>query len=102
MVVADKFGIPLHSYEAGQAFAAPNGTNAFLKQQAQYDPRMADVYRHLATSWTRLTRGGIWGNFATANLYSQFGFWGLLESITQPGSVKYDAVKQLATETVTL
>jgi hypothetical protein len=102
VAVADRFGIDLHAYEAGQAFAAPTGTNAFLKQQAQYDPRMGDVYRHLVTSWTKLTHGGIWGNFATVNQYSQFGFWGLLENIMQDGSVKYDAVKKLAGETVTV
>jgi hypothetical protein len=102
MVVADRFGIPLHAYEAGQAFVAPDGTNEHLKRAAQYDTRMGDLYRKLVTSWTKLTRGGIWGNFSLANQYSQFGYWGALENIMQSGSVKYDTIRILEGETVRL
>jgi hypothetical protein len=98
--VADKFSIPLHSYEGGQAFVASNGMNEALKRQAQDDPRMGDMYKHLVRSWTTLSGGGIWGNFATASQYGMFGFWGLLQNINQTSSVKYDAVKQLINETV--
>jgi hypothetical protein len=98
--VADKYGIPLHSYEGGQAFVASNGMNESIKRQAQDDPRMGDLYRHLVRSWTTLSGGGIWGNFATANQYSAFGYWGLLQSINQATSVKYETVKQLINETV--
>lgn len=99
--VADKFGIPLHSYEGGQAFVASNGMNEALKRQAQDDPRMGDLYKHLVRSWFSIAgSGSIWGNFATANKYTQYGYWGVLQSILQTTSVKYEAIKQLATESL--
>jgi hypothetical protein len=98
--VADKWGLHLDSYEAGQAFEAPQWQNEPLKRAAQDDPRMGDVYTHLVKTWTKLTNGGVFGNFALANPYSQFGYWGVLKDIMQPGSVKYDALKSLVGQTV--
>ena len=43
----------------------------------------------------------MFGNFALANPYSQFGYWGVLEDIMQPGSVKYDALVSMVNATVT-
>ena len=61
---------------------------------------MGDVYKHLIRTWTSITRGGIFGNFSLANRYSQYGYWGVLQDIQQPTSVKYEAIKQLVNETV--
>lgn len=98
--VADKWGLPMHAYEGGQAFVASNGKNEAIKVAAQTDPRMGDVYRHLVRSWTKLSGGGIFGNFATASPYTVWGYWGVLNAITQPTSVKYEAIKELVNQTV--
>jgi hypothetical protein len=98
--VADKYGLAVHSYEGGQAFEAPQWQNEPLKQAAQDDPRMGDVYKHLIRSWTKNSGGGTFGNFALASPYSHFGYWGVLQDILQPGSVKYDAVISVVNETV--
>ena len=67
---------------------------------AQDDPRMGDLYKHLIKSWTTLTGGGVFGNFALANQYSSYGYWGVLQNIMQPSSAKYDAIKELVNQTV--
>jgi hypothetical protein len=90
--LADQYGIKLHSYEAGQHLQALDGTNEFLKELAQNDRRMGDVYKHLIYAWHQNSGGGIFGNFALATPPSRFGHWGLLTSIDQSGSVKWRAV----------
>ena len=90
--LADRYGIKLHSYEAGQHLQAIDGTNEYLKEQAQSDPRMGDVYRHLIGAWHEHSGGGIFGNFALATPPTRFGHWGLFTSIDQATSVKWEAV----------
>jgi hypothetical protein len=93
--VADGYGLRLDAYEGGQSLSYLNGQNADLKTAAQDDPRMADFYTHLITVWTRESGGGVFGNFALATKYGPYGYWGLLESIDQATSLKYDAVTRM-------
>ena len=92
--MADRYGIRLHSYEAGQHLQALDGTNEELKLAAQSDPRMGDVYEHLIRAWHENSGGGIFGNFSLATPPSRFGHWGLLTSIDQETSVKWEAVME--------
>jgi hypothetical protein len=90
--VADQYEVALESYEAGQhlqalAFAG----NEAIKREAQDDPRMGEVYQHLIGKWVA-DGGDIFGNFSLATKYSQYGYWGLLQTIGEPDSVKYSAV----------
>jgi hypothetical protein len=90
--LADYYGVGLHSYEAGQSLQAIDGKNEALKEAAQTDPRMADVYRNLIQTWHEASGGGIFGNFALATNHTKFGYWGLLQAIDEPTSVKWEAV----------
>ncbi|HEY7119024.1 MAG TPA: dockerin type I domain-containing protein [Tepidisphaeraceae bacterium] len=92
---ADWYGLPLYAYEGGQSLQALNGQNEALKQAAQDDPRMGDVYRHLIRAWYDNSGGGIFENFALAAPYAASGYWGLLQSIDQAGGVKWDALMSL-------
>jgi hypothetical protein len=90
--LADAWGLHLDSYEAGQSLSYLNQQNADLKTAAQDDPRMGQFYQHLITVWTKESGGGVFGNFALATRYGPYGFWGVLQSIDQATSVKYQAV----------
>jgi hypothetical protein len=90
--LADFYGVGLQSYEGGQSLQAVNGRNEAVKQAAQDDPRMADVYRNLIQTWHDASGGGTFGNFALATNYTPFGYWGLLQDIGQATSVKWEAV----------
>jgi hypothetical protein len=93
--LTDQYGLKLDSYEAGQSLQYLNGQNAYLKTQAQDDPRMGDFYKHLISVWHKESGGGIFGNFALSTSYGPYGFWGLFQSIDQATSVKYEAVTSM-------
>ena len=90
--LADRFGIALTAYEGGQSLQAFNGQNEAMKQAAQDDPRMGDVYTHLIRTWYDNSGGGIFENFSLATPYTSYGYWGVLQKITEASSVKWDAV----------
>jgi hypothetical protein len=94
--LADAYELKLDSYEAGQSLSYINGKNEALKLAAQDDPRMGEMYKHLITVWTKESGGGIFGNFALATQKGPWGSWGVLESIDQATSVKYQAVTSMA------
>ena len=91
-VLANYYRVPLWAYEGGQSLQATNGMNEALKQAAQDDPRMGEVYQHLIRTWYDTSGGGIFENFALATPPTAFGYWGVLTSIDQPTSVKWEAV----------
>jgi len=90
--LADKFGLGLLAYEGGQSLQSLNGQNEDIKQAAQDDPRMGDVYSHLIRVWYDNSGGGAFENFSLATPYTPYGYWGVLQSITEGSSVKWDAV----------
>jgi hypothetical protein len=92
--MASQYNVPLIAYEGGVHLTATNGVNEDLKRQMQNDPRMGKLYRHLADIWTK-NGGGLFTHYAHVGPYTKFGYWGLLESIDQPGSVKWDTCMSL-------
>jgi hypothetical protein len=86
LLTAKTYNVALVTYEAGQSFNPYNGINEQLKQEAQSDPRIYSFYDKMLDIWDQKV-GGL------MNLYSLNGpFWGLLPSITNSGSYKWDAV----------
>jgi len=93
--LAEQYGLDLISYEGGQHLVPQSSNTAdALLQAAQHDPRMAEAYRQFAENWDA-NGGGLAMHYTLAGAESQFGYWGLLEGIDQPGSVKWDAVMSL-------
>lgn len=90
--LANQYGIGLKAYEGGQSLQSLNGMNEGIKQAAQDDPRMGDVYTHLIRVWYDNSGGGTFENFSLATPYTPYGYWGVLQSITESSSVKWDAV----------
>jgi hypothetical protein len=92
--LAKAHGVALVAYEGGVHLTATNGVNEDLKRQMQADPRIADTYRHLLDVWQK-HGGGLFTQFGHIGPYTKFGYWGLLESMDQPGSIKWDFVMSL-------
>jgi Dockerin type I domain len=92
--LANRYGVALVSYEGGQHLTATNGVNEELKRQMQYDRRMGQTLRHLINTWQK-NGGGLFTQYGHIGPYSKFGYWGLLESMDQPGSVKWDTYMSL-------
>jgi hypothetical protein len=100
--ITDRYEVGLTAYEGGQHLQAlAFEGNEEVKRAAQDDPRMADFYRHLITKWVA-DGGGEFESFSLATKNSKFGYWGLLQSIDQPTSVKYAAVTGMAGTTLTI
>ena len=89
--VADAYGLTMMAYGGGPGIVSFTGLNGPLKQAAQDDPRMGQLYRDLSALWDR-NGGGLFNTFSHIGPYSQFGDWGLLHDMTQPGSEKWDAM----------
>lgn len=93
--IADKYSVPLLSYEGGQHLVAYNwyynvNINSILKQEANRDPRMALVYRDLITMWKQETGNQVFNQFSLSRPPDDFGSWGLLEDITQNSTPKWN------------
>jgi hypothetical protein len=92
--LAQKHGVQLVAYEGGVHLTATNNVNEDLKRRMQADPRMRQTYLHLLDVWTK-NGGGLFTQFGHIGPYTKFGFWGLLESADQRGSVKWDTFMSL-------
>jgi hypothetical protein len=92
--LAKRYGVSLVSYEGGVHLTATNGVNEELKRQMQNDRRMGQTYRHLLEVWQK-NGGGLFTQFGHIGPYTKFGYWGLLESAEQRGSVKWDTFMSL-------
>jgi hypothetical protein len=55
---------------------------------------MGRTYRHLLDVWQK-NGGGLFTQFGHIGPYTKFGYWGLLESAEQRGSVKWDTFMSL-------
>jgi len=99
--IADKFGLDLIAYEAGQHISASREqrhnteyTNRLI--ELNRNPRMYDLYLKMYDAWKEV--GGkeiVW--FSSTAKPSKFGSWGILESMAQDplSSPKYKAMKEI-------
>ncbi len=96
--VADKYGLRLVCYEAGQHFVGVAGAEnneklTSLLTQANRDSRMQDIYADYFAAWER-TGGDLLCYFSSVSRWSKFGSWGLLEyaDSSHDESPKFQAV----------
>jgi hypothetical protein len=83
--LAGRYGLKMVAYEGGQHLTGNTTLPEPLKIAANHDRRMYGVYRHLMTAW-RKNGGGLFEQFSHIG-----GGWGLLDSVRDPGSYKWDA-----------
>ena len=92
--VASAAGLPLVAYEGGQTLVDYSHSDLVLQNlyaTANRDPRMGTAYTNFFNGWKSLG-GTLFVNFTLAGVYSQWGYWSLLENILQTSTAKYDAV----------
>ncbi len=93
VALASSYGLQVVAYEGGQSMYSPGGLNYAVKEQAQSDPRMFQLYVAMIEDWNQYV--GASNLFLDYNLSgpdSNYGFWGLLPSVASVGSQKYDAL----------
>jgi hypothetical protein len=105
--VADRYGLRLLAYEAGQHLVAPTPWNDTPEMRAMTetaiaanrDPRIADLYLEYLRQW-RALGGSLMMQFSSVGLYSRWGMWGALEYQDQPleQAPKYHALMQFIIE----
>ena len=90
--LAKREGLELVAYEGGQHLVAESGNKTLVDffAQANRDPRMGEIYEDYLETWFNLG-GGEFVNFNDVKNYGTSGYWGLSESIYEPGA-KYDSV----------
>lgn len=89
--LANKYHLALMTYEGGPAMVSSTHVGQPLIDAAQDDPRMGLMIQQFVAAWDK--NGGGLGEFyklIAPNAWSND--WGLLQTATQPGSVKYDAM----------
>lgn len=99
--LAAKYNVRMMAYEGGLgdqtfAFAEPDQkVMTDLYAAASRHPRMKELYNEYFTIWTDLG-GDTLNQFSDVGAWSKFGFWGLLEYVTQAveTSPKYQGVMQ--------
>jgi len=100
--VADKYGLRLVAYEAGQHMVGIHGgenneTLTRLFHTANAHPRMGDIYRDYYAAW-QAAGGDLLCHFASVGKWSKWGSWGLLQYADEPveGSPKFMATMSWA------
>ena len=95
--LARQENLQLLAYEGGQHLVGVGGsvvnnqaiTDLFIA--ANRDPRMGEIYRDYLQEW--FNRGGdLFAIFNDIGQPAKFGSWGVLESVNQDSSPKYDAI----------
>ena len=94
--VAEKYGLKLVCYEAGQHLVGVGGgeNNEALTKvlaAANHHPRMGSLYAKYLDAWRDLG-GDLMCLFSSVAADSKWGNWGLLEGADQSSSPKFDAV----------
>ena len=92
--LATSYNLPLVSYEGGTSIpSANNGLNAQVKAEAQLDPRMYQLYVNMINDWNQYVgSGNLFTDYDLNGSYTDARYFGLLQSVTNPGSQKYDAL----------
>ena len=96
--VAEKYGLKLVCYEAGQHLVGVGGgeNNEALTKllvAANRQPRMGEIYTRYLNAWRDLG-GDVMCIFSSVAASSKWGSWGLLEGADENSSPKFDAVMQ--------
>lgn len=90
--VAQERNLRLFAYEGGQHLVLPDNealTEFFIALNRR--PEMYDFYTNVLDRW-QANGGEVFMNFADIGQASKWGSWGLLESVQQTSTPKYDAV----------
>lgn len=90
--VAQDRNLRLFAYEGGQHLVLPEDeqlTTFFMELNRR--PEMRDIYTDLLDRW-QAAGGEVFMNFSSIGQSSKWGSWGLLESVQQASSPKYDGV----------
>jgi len=93
--LADAYNKPLWVYEGGVdlKWASGNAAQKAIVVAANNDTRMAQIYAKLATVWQQEVGGqNPFLQYSFIDQWASTGTWGLLQSATDSGSVKFDAV----------
>lgn len=98
--VADKYGLSLIAYEGGQHLVGIGGSEnneklTKLIMEANYHPRMGEIYRKYLRAWTELG-GGLFCHFSSVSRWSKWGCWGLIQYYNEPPTPKFKAVMEWA------
>ncbi len=100
--VADKYGLLLVAYEAGQHLVGIHGaennerlTELFMAANAH--PRMGDIYRRYLNAWVQVG-GDLLCHFSSIARWSKWGCWGLLQFYDEDSQTapKFQAVADWA------
>ena len=94
--LAEQENLPLIAYEGGQSLTAlgsmaSNEGIVDLFIEANRDPRMGEIYEEYLSEWNNLG-GELFLHYSDIRPSSAGGSWGLLESVYQDSSPKYDAL----------
>jgi hypothetical protein len=96
--VADKYGLKLLCYEAGQHLVGVGGAEnneelTRLLTAANRHPRMKGIYTKYLDAW-RSAGGDLMCLFSSVSASSKWGNWGLLEGADERSSPKFDAAME--------
>lgn len=91
-------GLTLTAYEGGQHLADSDqsGHNLAIMDlfiAANRDPRMGELYKQYFANWRELG-GDVFANFSDIGSPNKYGSWGVLESLYQDGSAKWNALQE--------
>ena len=91
--VAKSYNLPLVTYEGGTSIPSVNGIARQVKEQAQFDPRMYQLYVTMMNYWNQtIGSGNLFMDYDLDGTYTDIRFFGLLQSVSDAGSQKYDAL----------
>ncbi len=97
--VADQHNLKLVAYECGAHLVATgnntnNGTLTNKLISANRDTALQRMYCEYSNYWYQTTQGDLFCYFSSHGLYSQWGSWGLKETMTDTLSPRYLALQQ--------
>lgn len=92
--LADQYGLKLYGYEAGQHLQRYQVTSPTLFQTAMDDARMGTIIPRMHQIW-REAGGDLIVYFTLSGVSTGTSDWGLLKSLSLPGSFKWDAMMNL-------
>ena len=94
--IAQEEDLRLIAYEGGQHLVGLQGlqqdsaiSNLFI--EANRDPRMGQLYEDYVEEWFEIG-GDVFANYSDIRTHNEWGSWGLLESVYDDSSPKYDAI----------